>query len=64
MPEIEVYAESPSALAEPRIVEDVSGAVVAWHPERGWLCSVAGHHVQPCTHTADLVPAKSRRWRQ
>lgn len=64
MPEIPVYAETPSASAAPLIIEDVIGAVVSWHPERGWLCSVTGHHVQPCTHTAGLLPSKSSQWSQ
>lgn len=66
-----VYAETASAAAEPRIVETVTEAtettpavIVSWHPERGWLCSATGHHVQPCAHTIDLVPAKSADWGQ
>ncbi len=57
-----VYAESPSASAEPRVIEEAGGAVVSWHPERGWLCSE--HLPQPCTHTADLVVGKDPRWNQ
>jgi hypothetical protein len=60
----EVQAESPSARTDPYVIDGVSGAVVSWHPERGWLCSVRGHHVQPCEHTADLVVDKSILWRQ
>jgi hypothetical protein len=60
MYEIEIDAESPSARTEPRILTPV----VSWHPERGWLCAVTGHHVQPCVHTENLVPLKSTRWRQ
>lgn len=59
-----VYADSPSAAAEPIVLEAALGAVVSWHPERGWLCSVLGHHVQPCTHTVDLVVDPSPRWNQ
>ncbi len=65
-----VYAETASALADPRIVETIEAtettpaAVVSWHPERGWLCSATGHHFQPCEHTIDLVPAKSPYWGQ
>lgn len=59
---INVYAESPSASAEPRIVEEVAGAVVSWHPERGWMCSE--HAPQPCPHTADLSVGKDPRWNQ
>jgi hypothetical protein len=62
MTDIPVYAESPSALADPRIVEQSGDAVVSWHPERGWLCEV--HTVQPCDHTAGLTPAKSTLWEQ
>ncbi len=61
---IPVYAETPSALADPRIVEPVLDAVVSWHPERGWLCSAPGHHFQPCEHTTGLRPAKSVEWSQ
>lgn len=61
---IEVYAETPSALADPRIVEPVADAVVSWHPERGWNCSATGHHFHPCEHTIDLLPAKSPDWNQ
>jgi hypothetical protein len=55
MPEIPVSAEGPSAAVEPYIIARVDGAIVSWHPERGWMCEE--HPVQPCTHTADLVPA-------
>lgn len=64
MANIPVDAESPSAATEPRIVEEVAGALVSWHPERGWNCSATGHHVQPCEHTAGLIPAKHPEWRQ
>ena len=69
MADIEVYAETPSALADPRVVTTVADAgtvpvLVSWHPERGWLCSATGHHVQPCEHTIDLEPAKSPDWGQ
>lgn len=57
-----VYAETPSATADPRIVEPVDGAVVSWHPERGWLCSE--HLPQPCLHTADLTVGKDPEWNQ
>ncbi len=65
-----VYAETASALADPRVVETIGAtettpaAVVSWRPERGWLCSATGHHVQPCSHTADLEPARSEDWNQ
>lgn len=55
MTQIPVYAESPSALADPRIVMQVGDADVSWHPERGWLCSE--DQAQPCIHTTGLVPS-------
>lgn len=59
---IPVYAETPSASADPRIVEPIADAVVSWHPERGWLCSK--DLGQPCIHTAGLVASKSPLWEQ
>jgi len=61
---VEVTADSPSANADAHIVEAVGSALVAWHPERGWTCSVVGHLAQPCEHTVDLMPIKSKRWNQ
>ena len=57
-----VYAESPSALAEPRIVQPMGGATLSWRPERGFVCSEHLH--QPCPHTADLTVGKDPEWNQ
>lgn len=63
--QIPVEAHSPSASAEPNIVVTYAdGTAVSWHPERGWLCSATGHHVQPCEHTAALEAAPHPIWRQ
>ncbi len=59
---IPVQADSPSATAEPTAQTVVGGALVVWHPERGWLCSQ--HLPQPCPHTAGLAVAPSPLWRQ
>jgi hypothetical protein len=64
MTDIPVTAESPSAATEPFIVTTDDGATVSWHPERGWNCSELNHHIQPCEHTAGLVPAKNPDWNQ
>lgn len=62
MTQIPVEAETPSARTEPRIVTAVAESPVSWHPDRGWMCEA--HQIQPCSHTADLVPAKHPEWNQ
>ncbi len=51
-------------MAEPSIVAVVGAVLVSWHPERGWLCSATGHHMQPCEHTAGLTVTPSPAWCQ
>jgi len=64
MAEFNVHAETPSALAEPRVVADVDPVTISWSPERGWLCSATNHHIQPCEHTEGKTALKSILWEQ